>query len=118
MAVKSQNLDDLVNYVSLHTQNSILFSGIVLPFSILYICVFYIWIMVYGVDAYYEAGIVAICILVFLHVITCLCCFWSVHVQTFLNCRKVRSIYLNNCFYNLLNEFSYLGEISKSWCIS
>lgn len=84
-----QTLDNLIQYVTLHEKLPTAFSGIVFPFVALYLGFFYLWYNVYGVDEFYEAGIVCIVALAILHVLTCLCCYWSVHVLTFLNCRTV-----------------------------
>lgn len=83
-------IDDLVQYVTLYVRNPIVLSGVVLPFIPLYIGAFYLWIVVYGVEAHYEAGLVAIAVIACAHVLTLLCCYWSVHVLAFLNCRQVK----------------------------
>ncbi|XP_037957568.1 manganese-transporting ATPase 13A1 [Teleopsis dalmanni] len=83
------SIDELVQYVTLHVRNPILFSGVVLPFVPLYVSAFYIWIH-YGVQEHYEAGIIAVAAIAFVHIITLLCCYWSVHVMAFLNCRRVK----------------------------
>ncbi|KAI8126736.1 Manganese-transporting ATPase 13A1 [Lucilia cuprina] len=86
----SHGIDDLVQYVTLYVRNPIILSIVVLPFTLLYLGAFYLWIAVYGVEEYYEAGLVAIAAIAFVHVLTLLCCYWSVHVLAFLNCRKVK----------------------------
>lgn len=91
-------LDNLIQYVTLHEKLPTAISGIVLPFVALYLIAFYLWYNVYGVEEFYEAGIVCIVALAILHVFTCLCCYWSVHVLTFLNCRKVSGGFLS-CFF-------------------
>ncbi|XP_075152001.1 endoplasmic reticulum transmembrane helix translocase [Haematobia irritans] len=85
----SGRIDDLVQYVGLYVRNPIMLSGVVLPFVPLYLGTFYLWIS-YGVQEHYEAGLVAIAVIAFLHILTLLCCYWSVHVLAFLNCRKVK----------------------------
>ncbi|XP_055917032.1 endoplasmic reticulum transmembrane helix translocase [Eupeodes corollae] len=87
---KATYLDDLVQTVSLHVINPVYLSGVVFPFLAIYITFFYLWIYVYGVDEYYEAGLITFAVLVFSHILAFLCCFWSVHVLTFLNFRKVK----------------------------
>lgn len=86
----SGNLDDLVQYVGLYTRNPIALSGVVLPFIPLYLGAFYLWIAVYGVEQHYEAGLIAIVAIAFVHILSLLCCYWSVHVLAFLTCRKVK----------------------------
>ncbi|CAD6998459.1 manganese-transporting ATPase 13A1 [Ceratitis capitata] len=83
-------LDDLVQYVTLHIRNPIALSGIVMPFIILYLAAFYVWIFVYGIDVHYEAGLITVAVIAFIQIISLLCCYWSVHVLAFLNCRKVK----------------------------
>ncbi|XP_065358266.1 endoplasmic reticulum transmembrane helix translocase [Calliphora vicina] len=90
IAGTSYGIDDLVQYVTLYLRNPIALSGVVLPFIPLYLGAFYLWIAVYGVEEYYEAGLVTIAAIAFVHVLTLLCCYWSVHVLAFLNCRKVK----------------------------
>ncbi|EDS33872.1 cation-transporting ATPase 13a1 [Culex quinquefasciatus] len=81
-------VDDLVQYVTLHTPSHVLLSGSVLPFMGLYAVWAYLWVAVYGIEEYWEAGLLTLAGIGFVQVFVCLCCFWSVHVQTFLNCRK------------------------------
>lgn len=90
MVGTSYGIDDLVQYVTLYVRNPIVLSGVVLPFIPLYLGSFYLWIAVYGVKEHYEAGLVAIAVIAFVHILTLLCCYWSVHVLAFLNCRKVK----------------------------
>lgn len=87
---KAKNLDDLIQSVTLHIMNPTYLSGVVFPFLAIYITFFYVWLNLYGGDEYYEAGIVIFAALVFCHILTFLCCFWSVHVLVFLNSRKVK----------------------------
>ncbi|KAL9707030.1 hypothetical protein quinque_010548 [Culex quinquefasciatus] len=84
-------VDDLVQYVTLHTPSHVLLSGSVLPFMGLYAVWAYLWVAVYGIEEYWEAGLLTLAGIGFVQVFVCLCCFWSVHVQTFLNCRKAKS---------------------------
>ena len=82
-------VDDLVQYVTLHTPSHVLLSGSTLPFMGLYAVWAYLWVAVYGIEEYWEAGLLTLAGIGFVQILVCLCCFWSVHVQTFLNCRKV-----------------------------
>ncbi|XP_055595293.1 endoplasmic reticulum transmembrane helix translocase [Uranotaenia lowii] len=88
---KSGSLDDLVQYVTLHVPTPVALSGSVLPFMLIYALWLYLWVFVYGVEEYGEAGLLALAGIGFVHVLVCLCCFWSVHVQTFLNCRSAQT---------------------------
>ncbi|KAM8716033.1 hypothetical protein ACLKA7_002990 [Drosophila subpalustris] len=109
--LKSSALDDLVQYVTLHVRKPTPLSGVVLPFVPLYLTAFYLWIYVYkGHDnesldstaaaavpagntegaAWNDIGFIAVVAIAFLHVLTLLFCYWSVHVLAFLTCRRVK----------------------------
>lgn len=102
MAASSARVDDLVQSVSLYNPRRLIFNGYILPFLLAQFTWIYGWVFVYGVDEYYEAGLVGIAAIGVLHIFLCLCCQWSVHVQTFLNCNSVSgtaaifNIQLNN----------------------
>ncbi|XP_058818679.1 endoplasmic reticulum transmembrane helix translocase [Topomyia yanbarensis] len=85
------SLDELVQYVTLHIPNPVLLNGSTLPFMMVLALWGYLWVFVYGVEEYWEAGLLTLAGIGFLQVFVCLCCFWSVHVHTFLNCRKASS---------------------------
>lgn len=90
MSTKSRpKIDELIQRISLHTQNPIPLHLTVLPFVVLYSCAIYFWVFVYGVEDYYEAGIVTLVGIACVQIFTCLCCFWSVHFRTFASCRSV-----------------------------
>lgn len=114
--LKSNALDDLVQYVTLHVRKPTPLSGVVLPFVPLYLTAFYLWIYVYkshdsvtespeteeavaATDvssinsegaAWNDIGFIAVVAIAFLHVLTLLFCYWSVHVLAFLTCRRVK----------------------------
>ncbi|XP_053960788.1 endoplasmic reticulum transmembrane helix translocase [Anastrepha ludens] len=88
---KERTLDDLVQYVTLHVRNPIVLSGIVMPFVLLYLAAFYAWIFIYGIDVHYEAGLITVAVIAFAQILSLLCCYWSVHLLAFLNCRKVKT---------------------------
>lgn len=89
MATNKSRLDDLVQTVTLHNPRKLLFNGYVLPFIVLQFVWIYSWIFVYGFDEYYDAGLIGIVAISVLQIFICLCCQWSVHVHTFLNCSSV-----------------------------
>lgn len=92
---KTHSVDELVQYVTLHVPLHWALSGSVLPFAVLYSGWFYLWAFVYGIsvdEPHYEAFMVTLVVIACLHILVCLCCFWSVHIQTFLNCRKVSAM--------------------------
>lgn len=86
-----KRIDDLVQYITLHKPNPIILNGNIFPFLILYGLWFGLWVFVFGVEEYYEAGIVTIVVVAFLQIIISLCCYWSVHIHTFLNCRSAKT---------------------------
>lgn len=82
-------IDDLVKYVTLHIPNPLILNGTFFPFLFLYAFVVYFWIFIYGFNDYYEMGLIAMVGTACLQILTSLCCYWSVHINSFLNCRKV-----------------------------
>ncbi|XP_029174907.1 manganese-transporting ATPase 13A1 [Nylanderia fulva] len=93
MAVTSSRVDELVQSVSLHNPRAWMLNGYVMPFVMLQTLWIYCWIFVYGVDEYYDAGLVGIAAIGVLQIFLCLCCQWSVHVHTFLNCSSEKDPY-------------------------
>ncbi|XP_015591738.1 manganese-transporting ATPase 13A1 [Cephus cinctus] len=91
--VSSPRVDELVQTVSLHNPRRLLFNGYILPFLILQIVWIYCWVYIYGLEEYYDAGLLGIAAIGILQIFTCLCCQWSVHVHTFLNCSSCKSPY-------------------------
>jgi len=87
--VVERSIDDLVQSVSLHIPRQFLFHGYILPFLTLYGCWLYGWLFVYGVEEYYEAGLIGVAVIGLVQILSCLCCHWSVHVQCFLTCKSV-----------------------------
>ncbi|XP_059616454.1 endoplasmic reticulum transmembrane helix translocase isoform X2 [Phlebotomus argentipes] len=85
-----QSLDDLVKYVTLHIPNPLVFNGAIFPFLILYCIWFYFSVCVYGIWEHYEAGLLSLAIIGCVQTLCCLCCFWSVHVNSALNFRKTK----------------------------
>lgn len=105
--VEERRIDDLVQSVSLHIPRQFLFHGYILPFLTLYGCWLYGWLFVYGVEEYYEAGLIGVAVIGLVQILSCLCCHWSVHVQCFLTCKKVSILremiqfkaYMDVCFF-------------------
>ncbi|CAK9815789.1 Endoplasmic reticulum transmembrane helix translocase [Anthophora quadrimaculata] len=84
--IASSRVDELVQTVTLHNPRKLLFTSYILPFAILHAIWIYCWIFIYGIDEYYDAGLVGIAAIGILQIFICLCCQWSVHIHTFLNC--------------------------------
>ena len=91
--ITSSRVDDLVQTVTLHNPRKLLFTGYILPSVILHVLWIYSWIFIYGIDEYYDAGLVGIAAIGLLQIFICLCCQWSVHVHTFLNCSSEKDPY-------------------------
>ncbi|KAG6798097.1 manganese-transporting ATPase 13A1 [Apis mellifera caucasica] len=89
----SSRVDELVQTVTLHNPRKLLFTGYVLPSVILHTVWIYSWIFVYGIDEYYDAGLVGIAAIGVLQIFICLCCQWSVHIHTFFNCSSEKNPY-------------------------
>ncbi|XP_031619014.1 manganese-transporting ATPase 13A1 [Contarinia nasturtii] len=85
---QKHSIDDLVHYVTLHKILPLALRAIVWPFVVFYlICLGFI----YQTDPEnYEIGLIALAIVGCFHILTVLCCYWSVHIAAFLNCRKVK----------------------------
>ncbi|XP_043249051.1 endoplasmic reticulum transmembrane helix translocase [Colletes gigas] len=92
MAVSSQ-IDELVRTVTLHNPRKLLFTGYILPSVLLHALWIYCWIFVYGIDEYYDAGLVGIAAIALFQIFICLSCQWSVHIHTFLNCSSEKNTY-------------------------
>ncbi|CAH1284675.1 unnamed protein product [Diabrotica balteata] len=83
-------LDDLVQYVSLYTRLPTLLHLYLLPFILIYSAWLYLWLGIYGFYEHYEGGFVGLAVIGCLQVLSCLACYWSVHVNCFFSCRKVK----------------------------
>lgn len=90
MAVGTR-IDELVQSVTLYTARPLVTHGTILPFIFLYLSWLYVWIFVYGIEDFNEAGFVGMGVIGLLQIFSCLCCYWSVHVQCLLTCRKARN---------------------------
>lgn len=85
---KKHSIDDLVHYVTLHKVYPIALSGVIWPFVLLYLlCLGFVY---QSDDDNYELGLITLAAAAAAHILTCLCCYWSVHISAFLNTRKVR----------------------------
>lgn len=104
---KSNSLDELIQYVTLHVPIVIFFNGTILPFVLIYLLTFYLWFFVYNTDdgQQSEVFVITITILIAIHILTLLCCFWSVHFQTFLNFRRVSLCFIKFIAFMLIYRF-------------
>lgn len=108
--IATPKLDYLVQSVSLYTRKPILFHLYILPFILLYLIWLYLWLTVFGFTEYYEGGFLVLAAIGCLQVLCCLACYWSVHVNCFMTCNKVKKEYVERNIL-LLNDF--LGKRSN-----
>ncbi|XP_023721826.2 manganese-transporting ATPase 13A1 [Cryptotermes secundus] len=122
--VVAERVDDLVQSVSLHIPRQFLLHGYILPFLTLYGSWLYVWFFIYGIEEYYEAGLIGVAVIGLLQILSCLCCHWSVHVQCFLTCKsakdplkaKVAKVVptANNGSSELVSVHHYKDEVNQS----
>ncbi|KAL3871745.1 hypothetical protein ACJMK2_039723 [Sinanodonta woodiana] len=82
-------LNEEIQRVSFYNIKPILFHGYVGPFAIIYGIWLYCWIALYGLEDYYEAGLIVLAIIGLLQILTSLFCMWSVGVNCALTCSNV-----------------------------
>ncbi|CAL4059528.1 unnamed protein product, partial [Meganyctiphanes norvegica] len=87
-------IDDLVQSVGLYVPRPLILHGYIFPFLALYCVWGWSWVMVYGLEDYWEAGLLVLAGIGCLQVLSCLFCHWSVHVRCILTCRKESNPYL------------------------
>lgn len=97
-------LDDLVQSVTLYTRIPTLFHLYILPFLTIYLGWLYLWLGIYGFSEHYEGGFVGLAVIGCFQILCCLACYWSVHVNCFFTCRKVRKL-----IYQLFKFIHYSG---------
>lgn len=92
---KCYQLDDLVQYITLHTLIPVGLSGSLFPFLLFYILWVYmnIGIFIEGLesDEWSDTSFFLLLGVAFGQLLVNLCCFWNVHIKTFFHCRKVSS---------------------------
>lgn len=103
-------VDELIQSISLHIPNPIFLHLTIFPFFLLYVLWFYFWVFVYGIEDYYEAGLITVVGIACVQIFTCLCCFWSVHFRTLVSCRKVSWQF--QCLLRHFKIFLVLDKIS------
>uniref|UniRef100_A0A1B6ILU3 Endoplasmic reticulum transmembrane helix translocase n=4 Tax=Homalodisca liturata TaxID=320908 RepID=A0A1B6ILU3_9HEMI len=84
-------VDDLVQSVSLYSPRPVIIHGTVLPFVLFYCTWLYTWIFIYENDYFSEGVFLGLAVIGLLQILSCLCCYWSVHVQCFLTCNKEKN---------------------------
>lgn len=89
MASKMASLSDEIQYISLYNLRPIILHFYLLPFIPLYLTWLYVWVVMYGVNEYFEAGLIVLAIIGCVQILSCLFCHWSVHVRSFFTCSSV-----------------------------
>ncbi|KAJ8300415.1 hypothetical protein KUTeg_021934 [Tegillarca granosa] len=89
----SSALNDDIQSVTFYNIRPLFFHGYIGPFAVLYSIWLYCWVAVYGLENYFEAGLIALAILGLLQILTSLFCLWSVDVRCALTCQKVQDPY-------------------------
>ncbi|WAR31484.1 AT131-like protein [Mya arenaria] len=84
-------LNEEIQYVSYYNFRPTLFHGYVGPFVIIYAIWLYVLTAVYGLEDYFEAGLIALAVIGVLQILVSLFCLWSVHIRCILTCSKVSS---------------------------
>ncbi|EDV27584.1 uncharacterized protein TRIADDRAFT_20897 [Trichoplax adhaerens] len=95
MASKASEMpvSDDIQYIRLYIPRQVYLHGYVAPFLIFYMIWLYVWLVMYGVQEYFEAGLIAVAGIGILQILTCLSCFWSVHVRCALTCKSVLDVH-------------------------
>ena len=96
------SISDDIRSISLHNLRPVVLHGYVFPFIFLYSIWLYFWVGVYGINEYFEAGLIALAIVGCVQILVCLFCHWSVHVRCSLTCTAV------SCRPALCNMFHFV----------
>ncbi|CAL1549180.1 unnamed protein product, partial [Lymnaea stagnalis] len=82
-------LTEEIQRLSFYNLRPLLLHGYVFPFLFIYAAWAYVWTTVYGIDDYFEGGLIALAGVGLLQILTSLFCLWSVHVRCALTCSNV-----------------------------
>jgi len=93
----STALNEEIQSVTYYNILPLFLHGYIGPFVILYGVWYYCWTFVYGLEDYFEAGLIVLALIGFIQILVSLFCVWSVSVRCFLTCSKV--------FYFILRYF-------------
>ncbi|XP_060069748.1 endoplasmic reticulum transmembrane helix translocase-like [Ylistrum balloti] len=86
----STPLNEEVQSVTCYNIRPLILHGYIGPFVLLYSVWFYCWTCVYGLEEYYEAGLIALAFIGFLQILSSLFCLWSVDVRCVFTCSKAK----------------------------
>lgn len=85
----STSVNEEIQSITCYNIRPLFFHGYIGPFVILYSAWFYFWVFVYGLEHYFEAGLIALAIIGLFQILASLFCVWSVDVRCKLTCAKV-----------------------------
>lgn len=103
------SLNEEIQRVAYYNIRPLVFHGYVGPFALIYVSWFYCWTVLYGLEDYFEVGLIVLAIIGVLQILTSLFCLWSVHVRCALTCASVRILLSFLCrkyFYECVAIFS------------
>ncbi|XP_005097645.1 manganese-transporting ATPase 13A1 [Aplysia californica] len=83
------SLNEEIHRLAFYNLRPVLLHGYVFPFLFIYSIWAYIWTVLYGIEDYFEGGLIAFAAIGLLQILTALFCLWSVHVRCALTCGKV-----------------------------
>ncbi|XP_059170131.1 endoplasmic reticulum transmembrane helix translocase-like [Physella acuta] len=82
-------LSEEIQRLSFYNLRPLILHGYVFPFLFVYATWAYVWTSIYGLEDYFEGGLIALAGIGLLQILTSLFCLWSVHVRCALTCSKV-----------------------------
>lgn len=85
-------LNDEIQSLGFYNIRAVIFHGYVLPFLFIYAGWAYAWTYVYGLEDYFEAGLIIFAGIGLLQILTALFCLWSIHIRCALTCSRVSFI--------------------------
>ena len=89
MDLQNKAIGTEIQHISLHNLRPLILHGYIGPFLVLYGLWLYMWVVVYGVEGYFEGGLIAVAIIGLLQILCCLFCHWFVGIRCALTCSKV-----------------------------
>ncbi|BFZ20171.1 hypothetical protein BsWGS_23210 [Bradybaena similaris] len=82
-------LNEEIQRLSFYNIRPVILHGYIFPFLLIFAAWAYTWTSVYGIEEYFEGGLIALAAIGLLQVLTALFCLWSVHVRSALTCQRV-----------------------------
>ena len=82
-------LNEEIQHISYCNIRPVVFHGYVAPFIFIYAAWLYVWVAIYGIEEYFEGGLIALAIIGLIQVLTSLFCLWSIGIRCALTCATV-----------------------------